>query len=155
MLDRNWYDKSPGSKFAPDQVLVEERARKARVFLRELAQEGPDDAHIVVITHGRFAHFLTEDYSGLHFQRYTTYGHATMRSFEFVNLLGNDPNAKMVETADSSIKSRLPRFVDLDDEERSRLKLCAVMGVELQKPSHNEPEPAENLDPRLLEAGSS
>ncbi|KAI1368175.1 histidine phosphatase superfamily [Xylaria arbuscula] len=138
MIDSRWSDKTTGSRFAPDVALIEERARKARVFLRELAQSGPEDAHIPVITHGSFAHFLTENYAGLSLQQYTTFQDVGMRSFEFVDLLGDDRDAKMIETADSLAKSKLPRFEDLDDVEKSRLKMCAVMGVERQKTSNSQ-----------------
>ncbi|KAI0508334.1 histidine phosphatase superfamily [Xylaria bambusicola] len=133
LLERNWYDKGQGSKYAPDVGLVEKRARKARTILRDLAASGPDDARIIVITHGGFAHFLTEDYSGLSERYFTAYGNLTIRGFEFVDLLGEDPDAKLVETADSLAWSKLPRFVDLSDEEKARLKSYAVARVELQK----------------------
>ncbi|TGJ83499.1 hypothetical protein E0Z10_g5256 [Xylaria hypoxylon] len=133
LLDRHWCYKGQGSKYTPDVALVEERAREARVFLRELAQSGPDNAHIVVVSHGGFLHFLTEDYSGLSEQYFTAYGNTTMRSFRFVDLNGNDPDAKMVETNESCQKSGLPRFTDMGDDEKERLKSYAVARVEWQK----------------------
>lgn len=117
----------------PDVALVQERAREARVFLRELAQSGPENAHIVVVGHGGFLHFLTEDFSGLSEERFSTYGNATIRSFQFVDLNGNDRHARMVETDESCRKSRLPRFVDLSREERERLRSFAVARVDHQK----------------------
>ncbi|KAI0457202.1 histidine phosphatase superfamily [Xylaria acuta] len=119
LLDRDWCYKGQGSKYMPDLALVEARAREARVFLRELAQSGPDDAHIVVVSHGGFLHFLTEDFSGLSERRFTSYGNMSIRSFRFVDLYGNDPDAKMVQTEESCRRSRFPpsgsdsRFLDI------------------------------------------
>ncbi|KAI0423835.1 histidine phosphatase superfamily [Xylaria sp. FL1042] len=133
LLDRKWWLKRQGSKYVPDVALVEARAREARVFLRELAQEGPDDAHIVVISHGGFLHFLTDNYSGLTENCFTTYGNTAVRSFQFANLSGTDPDAKLVETDESVQRSRLPRFTELSDEEKELRKSFAVRRVEAQK----------------------
>ncbi|KAI0438095.1 histidine phosphatase superfamily [Xylaria telfairii] len=133
LLDRDWYHKGQGSKYIPDLALVEERAREARVFLRELAQSGPDDAHIVVVSHGGFLHFLTEDFSGLSEKYFTSYGNTTTRSFQFVDLYGNDPDAKMVQTEESCQRSRFPRFIDMSEDDKQRLKSYAVERVDWQK----------------------
>lgn len=132
-LDRDWCHKGPDSKYIPDVALVEARAREARVFLRDLARRAPDDAHIVVVSHGGFIHFLTEDFSGLWERYFTSYGNTTMRSFQFVDLHGDDPDAKMVQTEDSCQMSRYPRFVDMSEDERKRLRSFAVARVEWQK----------------------
>lgn len=114
-------------------ALVEDRAREARVFLRDLARRGPDDAHIVVVSHGGFIHFLTEDFSGLWAKCFTSYGNTTMRSFQFVDLHGDDPDAKLVQTEESCRLSRYSRFVDLSEREKMRLRSIAVARVEWQK----------------------
>ncbi|KAI0534301.1 histidine phosphatase superfamily [Xylaria digitata] len=133
LLDRDWCYKGQGSKYIPDVALIEERAREARVFLRDLAQSGPENAHIVVVSHGGFLHFLTEDFSGLSERYFTTYGNTTMRSYRFADLYGRDPDAKMVETSWSCQRSGLPRFGDMSDDEKPRLKSYAVARVEAQK----------------------
>ncbi|KAI0970947.1 histidine phosphatase superfamily [Xylaria arbuscula] len=133
LLDRNWFLKKQGSKYIPDVALVEARACEARVFLRDLARCGPPDAHIVVVSHGGFLHFLTENYSGLTDEHFTTYKNTTMRSFQFVDLYGTDPDAKMVETKESLQKSMLPPFTELDDEKKELLKSYAVRRIDAQK----------------------
>ncbi|KAI1741088.1 phosphoglycerate mutase-like protein [Xylaria scruposa] len=133
LVERDWYHKDQSSKYIPDLALVEARAREARVFLRELAQSGPDDAHIIVVSHAGFLHFLTEDFSGLSEQYFTTYGNMTMRSFQFVDLYGDDPDAKMVQTEESCRRSRFPRFVDMSETDKERLKSYAVKRVKRQK----------------------
>ncbi|KAI0555819.1 phosphoglycerate mutase-like protein [Xylaria curta] len=133
LLELDWYRKGQGSKYIPDIALVEARAREARVFLRELAQSGPEDAHIIVVSHGGFLHFLTEDFSGLSEQYFTAYGNMTMRSFEFVDLYGDDTDAKMVQTEESCQRTRFPRFVDMSEVDKERLKSYAVDRVNWQK----------------------
>jgi broad specificity phosphatase PhoE len=133
LLDNNWCYKGQGSKYVPDMTLIEARARDARVFLRELAQSAPDDAHIVIVSHGGFLHFLTEDYSGLSQRYFTSYGNTAMRSFQFVDLYGDDPDAKMVEMEESYQISRSPCFAEMSDDDKKRLKSYAVARVEWQK----------------------
>jgi broad specificity phosphatase PhoE len=70
-VPKGWNDKtSPGSPWAPQIEALEERARKARVWLRDLgrrykAEGRGDSADIVVTTHGGFLHFLTLDWEGM------------------------------------------------------------------------------------------
>ncbi|KAI1121775.1 histidine phosphatase superfamily [Nemania abortiva] len=132
LLDRDWCSKVQGSKYLPDMALVEARAREARVFIRELAQKAPDDAHIIVVSHGGFLHFLTEEYSGLSEEYFTTYGNASMRSFQFADLHGKDPDAKLIETEESCELSGWPCFIDMSDDEKELLKTYAVARVNWQ-----------------------
>lgn len=73
LVEEGWNDKtSPGSKWAPRVDALEERAREARVWLRELARKsGGEDDEIVVVTHGGFLHFLTQDWDGMDLSRGT------------------------------------------------------------------------------------
>ncbi|KFZ14048.1 hypothetical protein V501_03414 [Pseudogymnoascus sp. VKM F-4519 (FW-2642)] len=59
-----WTDKSAGSVFQPllDKLIA--RGREARRALRELVKlDG--DGQVVVVLHGAFMHFLTNDWRGL------------------------------------------------------------------------------------------
>jgi len=60
----DWTDKTEGSPWEPEFGKLEARARKARLFLRDLVA-GEEDAHVAVVTHGGLVHFLTEDWSGI------------------------------------------------------------------------------------------
>lgn len=60
-LSQSWEDKGRTGPNQPDLLKLEARARQARIFLRELAGKDNDD-HIVVVTHGDYLHFLTEDW---------------------------------------------------------------------------------------------
>lgn len=67
LLRPDWTDKSRSSPWAPEMGKLEERAKKARVWLRTLGSQVKDgeDAHIIAVTHGGFLHFLTQDWDGM------------------------------------------------------------------------------------------
>ncbi|KAI0484202.1 phosphoglycerate mutase-like protein [Xylariaceae sp. FL0804] len=150
LLDRDWNFKGEGSKYIPDVKLIEARAREARVFIRDLARKAPADAHIVVVSHGGFLHFLTEDFAGLYRPGggyFTSYGNLTMRSFQFADLHGtgstdggngdggeddDGDNARLVETASSRARLPFRPWVDLTPEEREQNRACAVERVDAQ-----------------------
>lgn len=64
LVTDGWNDKSETGPWFPEMGKVEARARAARRWLRDLARRAGDDAHIVVVTHGGFLHFLTDDWDG-------------------------------------------------------------------------------------------
>ncbi|KAI1341910.1 phosphoglycerate mutase-like protein [Xylariaceae sp. FL0016] len=132
-LDSNWSYRGPGSFYTPDLALVEERARQARLFIRNLARQARDDAHIVVVSHGGFLHFLTQDFAGIGGRYFTSYGNLTMRSFHFDDLHGQDSVAAMSETPSSQEKNNFNCWSTLSEEERRIAKACATRRVEAQK----------------------
>lgn len=76
LLARGWNDKtSAASPYAPRPERLEARARAARRWLRDLGRDhhhqhgGGADAEIVVVTHGGFLHFLTQDWDGMDIAR--------------------------------------------------------------------------------------
>ncbi|KAJ8123050.1 hypothetical protein ONZ43_g902 [Nemania bipapillata] len=97
-----WYLKGPDTEFFPTLGKVEDRARFARLFLRQCAQKLEEDDHIVIITHGAFAHFLVQDFAGLNVGRGSgVWSNAGYRSFEFVDLEGQDGEAPLREIRDN------------------------------------------------------
>lgn len=69
-LVRGWNDKvAAASPWAPLPERLEARALGARRWLRrmgrEAEKEGLQDVEIVVVTHGGFLHFLTQDWDGM------------------------------------------------------------------------------------------
>ena len=64
LLHDDWNDKSPASRYYPDPVKLEARARDVRRWLRDLVRDAGDDAQVVLVTHGGILHFLTEDWDG-------------------------------------------------------------------------------------------
>ncbi len=66
LVHDGWNHKGPGSPYAPEIAKLDARAREARRWLRDLGRaSGPEDVHVVVVTHGGFLHFLTEDWGGV------------------------------------------------------------------------------------------
>ncbi|KAI1330625.1 hypothetical protein F5Y16DRAFT_396118 [Xylariaceae sp. FL0255] len=120
---------------APDEELVEKRAREARAFIRQLACQAPVDAHIVVIADGLVLHYLTGDFAGLSETAFTSYENAHFRSFEFKNLDGDDLDATLEETKQSHENSQLPLYTSLSEVEQARLKSFATRRIKKQKES--------------------
>lgn len=106
-VPRGWNDKtSAGSPWAPRVEALEERARAARVWLRDLgrrwkAEGRGDSADIVVTTHGGFLHFLTQDWEGLDISKGTGWNNTEYRSYEFDEPEGDDAEARIHETKPS------------------------------------------------------
>lgn len=63
LVHEGWNSKS--GRWASNAPAIEKRAREARVWLRELGvraeKEGMQDVNIVVVTHGGFLHYFTDD----------------------------------------------------------------------------------------------
>lgn len=63
LVHEGWNSKS--GRWASNAPAIEKRAREARVWLRDLGmraqEEGVEDVNIVVVTHGGFLHYFTED----------------------------------------------------------------------------------------------
>ncbi|PQE17712.1 Histidine phosphatase superfamily clade-1 protein [Rutstroemia sp. NJR-2017a BVV2] len=64
LVKEGWNDKT-GGRFEPSSGAIQARAREARVWLRGLGKdyEGEGDVNVVVVTHGGFLHYFTEDVS--------------------------------------------------------------------------------------------
>ncbi|KAI1411749.1 phosphoglycerate mutase-like protein [Hypoxylon sp. FL1857] len=106
LLINKWYRKGSDSPYAPSVEKVEERAMMARRWLRMLARmavkAGKEDAHIVAVTHGEFAHWLTEDFVGVGFRRNSGWSVCEFRSYQFTDLDAPDTeDVPLVETQES------------------------------------------------------
>jgi broad specificity phosphatase PhoE len=64
-IRKGWNSKGEGSYFEPALDKLPTRARDARLALRKIAASLGDDAHIAVVSHGAFLHFLTEEWHGI------------------------------------------------------------------------------------------
>lgn len=64
LVHEGWNNKSYYTKWAPEAHKIEARAKEARIWLRELGLKYGEDADIVVVTHGGYLHYFTEDWSG-------------------------------------------------------------------------------------------
>ncbi|KAM0461031.1 hypothetical protein ACHAO4_001830 [Trichoderma viride] len=100
-IREGWDFKGEGSYFEPSLEKLPARARDARLTLREIAAGLGDDAHIAVVSHGAFLHFLTEDWHGITEIYPTSWKNCEYRSFQFIDPTGQDPSAEMRETDES------------------------------------------------------
>ncbi|KAI1388377.1 phosphoglycerate mutase-like protein [Hypoxylon trugodes] len=105
-LDENWQEKGPDSLYCPHPKEVERRALDVREWLRDAAKDeyekGNHDAHIVVVTHGEFAHWLTGDFAGVSYYRNSGWACTELRSYRFEDLESErHGNAPLKETQES------------------------------------------------------
>ncbi|KAH8816068.1 phosphoglycerate mutase family protein-like protein [Xylogone sp. PMI_703] len=141
LVKEGWNDKTASSKWAPVATKIDARAREARVFLRELgrkrakelvrqgvvADEKDAEPHIVVVTHGGFLHYFTEDWEGHDGFLGTGWQNTEFRSYNFVVQDGDgeeDKGASLVETAESR-KRRNGKEIPLTREEQINLRRVA------------------------------
>ncbi|RWA10424.1 hypothetical protein EKO27_g4682 [Xylaria grammica] len=88
LSDGWWYKGASESYGGRSREIIAERARQARLFIRNVAKSLNDDDHIVVVTHSLFIPHLIEN--GPKFRN------AEFRSCHFVDLLGDDSQATLV-----------------------------------------------------------
>lgn len=63
LVHEGWNDKSANTRWASRGDKIEARARDARRWLRDLGMKSGRDAEIVVVTHGEYLHYFTEDWT--------------------------------------------------------------------------------------------
>ncbi|KAK4043103.1 histidine phosphatase superfamily [Parachaetomium inaequale] len=125
-----WNVKTGDSPFAPVMARLEARARKARVWLREVGREfervNPGvDAHVAVVTHGGILHFLTQDWDGMNPEAGTGWANTEWRSYEFVDGLEGDTDgeARLRETG-GSWRRRRGSATGLTETEQMELRVA-------------------------------
>ncbi|ESZ92429.1 hypothetical protein SBOR_7188 [Sclerotinia borealis F-4128] len=115
---------------------IEKRARNARVWLRQLGiqaeKEGVQDVQIVVVTHGGFLHYFTDDWEDSTLFVGTGWSNTEFRSFHFTNTDHSDhsdANASVQETKESR-ERRKGTEKPLSREEQTNLRMTAEIGWE-------------------------
>ncbi|KAM3513774.1 hypothetical protein MY11210_002587 [Beauveria gryllotalpidicola] len=116
--DGLWTDKLGDTPFEPTKDKIEARAREARRALRDLAGL-QTDKHIVVVTHGAFLHFLTDEFQDIPSGNATSWKNCEYRSYQFVDATGTDDGAAIIETDESWQRRRgdKPRLSQHDLDE--------------------------------------
>ncbi|KAI1461061.1 phosphoglycerate mutase-like protein [Annulohypoxylon moriforme] len=152
----DWYLKGPDTPFAPDIAKLETRALRARCFLlaivRDLVKQGKQDARVVVVTHGEFAHWLTNDFVGTGYHRNSSWRNGEIRSYQFEKLdVSEGDELPLVETQESLQRRGLTAPVVLSDEEKAELKRIASIRVVSYASSYAERERREREAQRLAE----
>ncbi|OTB09531.1 hypothetical protein M426DRAFT_316076 [Hypoxylon sp. CI-4A] len=121
LVQKGWNDKSRGSKYYPNPSNLEARSRAARLWLRDLVKEAGDDAQVVLVTHGGILHFLTQDWDGVKVEKGTGWENTELRSYEFEDPTGQDPDASLKEIQ-SSWRRRRGSAIPLTETEQLQLR---------------------------------
>lgn len=118
LVHEGWNNKK--GKWSPSASAIEARARQARLFLRDLGAQAAEkengDQHIVVVTHGGYLHYFTEDWDGHEKFTGTGWANTEFRSYEFVD--GEEENAGLVETKESRDRRKGEEIPLTRDEQR-------------------------------------
>jgi hypothetical protein len=126
LVTQDWANKT--GRWSPASAAIEARARYARVYLRNLAQEAArsssEDVQIVVVTHGSYLHYFTEDWDGHTLFTGTGWANTEFRSYNFVNADGKDADASLIETKESR-ESRKGSEIPLTADEQRELRASA------------------------------
>ncbi|KAH7176621.1 histidine phosphatase superfamily [Dactylonectria macrodidyma] len=98
-VEETWCEKGVNSPYEPTLEKLLARGKKGRLTLREAAGNGDD--HILLVTHGGFLHFMTDDWQGVDADQATGWLNCEYRSYQFVDPTGKDEEAALRETDES------------------------------------------------------
>jgi broad specificity phosphatase PhoE len=121
LVKDGWNTKN--GRWSPAASAIEARARDARIWLRNLAQSqsGDGDVDIVVVTHGGYLHYFTEDWEGNEKFTGTGWENTEYRSYEFVDEAFKDSAASLVETMESrAARTGSQKPLTLDEQRELR-----------------------------------
>ncbi|KAJ5541087.1 hypothetical protein N7494_006163 [Penicillium frequentans] len=104
LLEDGWNSKK--GIYAPTSEAVRSRAAELRTWLWKLPHK-----HVVLVTHGAFLHYLTEDWSLYDRQRGTAYRNCEYRQFTFTDE-STESEAHLLEVGGNSTKIGRPLGVD-------------------------------------------
>ncbi|KAL5615434.1 hypothetical protein BROUX41_005479 [Berkeleyomyces rouxiae] len=106
-VEVGWNDKlGAESIYKSNMDKIEARATNARKELQGIARQwelenGDQDAHVVVVSHGAFLHFLAECFHNIPPKNATGWTNAAYRTFTFADASLVDTNATIIETTES------------------------------------------------------
>ncbi|OCT53444.1 phosphoglycerate mutase family protein [Cladophialophora carrionii] len=147
LLTDTWNVKTLENRYSPASAAIKARARDCRKLLREKARElargGDDNVEIVLVTHGGYLHYLTDDWedaaklsgTGWENTEYRTY------TFETSFLSDDDSEAHLTETLDSRHRRGISHPMP-DHEKQKELFERMMQGWEdqgLQNPAKLSP----------------
>lgn len=108
-LDNKWNDKSSTSRYYPSGTAIKARAQAARQQIRQLMKAlvdaGDSDAQVILVTHGGFLHYFTNDWEDSNKYLGTGWLNTETRSYTYAaGVDSNDEDAGLVETMESRIR---------------------------------------------------
>ncbi|KAI2463758.1 hypothetical protein F4781DRAFT_415550 [Annulohypoxylon bovei var. microspora] len=118
-LPSGWESTDPNSAYAYDAGKIKARTAAGREWLMDLAHTAGEGAHIVVMTHGKTAHFVADDFEGVEPPEYKADwdGDLSWRSYRFDFTAG-----KMIETLGSRTRRGVPAIHTLTEAENNQLR---------------------------------
>ena len=137
LIHDGWNSKSPNGRYSPKDSAIRARALSVRLLLRQkirdLIKQGNPAPQIVLVTHGGFLHYLTDDWEESDVTPGTGWRNCETRSYEFKDdhMQDVDGGAKLVETMASRLK-RGKTYSMLDQPEQDRLFKLSMQNWEAQ-----------------------
>ncbi|KAK2605930.1 hypothetical protein QQS21_003656 [Conoideocrella luteorostrata] len=110
LVKDGWNVKTLESRYSPQSSAIEARARDTRILLRqkirEMIKAGDVDAQVVLVTHGGFLHYFTDDWEDSYQYPGTGWHNCETRSYVFEEdvMLDKDGEARLTETLESREK---------------------------------------------------
>jgi broad specificity phosphatase PhoE len=110
LVQDGWNDKSLESRYSPRDKAIRARALSVRLLLRQKIRElmdiGIDSPEVVLVTHGGFLHYLTDDWEDSDVYAGTGWRNCELRSYQFEEdpTAGVDADARLVETTESRLR---------------------------------------------------
>ncbi|KIV90502.1 hypothetical protein PV10_07801 [Exophiala mesophila] len=132
LVSEDWNVKTISNRYSPAGPAIQRRARDARALLREkareLAKQGDENVEIVLVAHGAYMHYISDDWE--HADRFLSTGwenceHRTY-TFEKDFMTDDDPEAFLTETMDS--RRRRGKEHPMFDHDQ-QVSLCQEMMV--------------------------
>ncbi|KAI9738748.1 MAG: hypothetical protein M1834_008255 [Cirrosporium novae-zelandiae] len=120
LVEPGWNSKK--GKWAPTKEALEERAKWVRKWLQAKTSGLDEDTDVVMVTHGGFLHYLTEDWNGFGQFEGTGWSNTEFRSYNFASTADAEENPHFAETQES-IQRRTGNNPELTDMEKIELKL--------------------------------
>ncbi|KXH37641.1 hypothetical protein CNYM01_08365 [Colletotrichum nymphaeae SA-01] len=110
LVEDNWNLKDLGTRYSPESSAIAARAREVRIFIRQkirqLIERGNVDPHVVLVSHGGFLHYFTNDWEDAWLSPGTGWRNCETRSYIFKQdvMKDIDEEAMITETMDSRLR---------------------------------------------------
>lgn len=135
-LNDGWNDKSSTSRYSPMAEAIRTRAKAARQQIRHLTRAlvaaGNPDPQVVLVTHGGYLHYFTEDWEDSNKYLGTGWYNCETRSYTFeAGIDSNDDAAHIIETQESR-RQRGKSARGADRQEQQQLYQKSLQGWEAQ-----------------------
>jgi broad specificity phosphatase PhoE len=110
LTKEGWNVKNLDNRYSPHSSAINARARDARILLRQkirdLVKNGDVDAQVILVTHGSYLHYFTDDWEDSYQYPGTGWHNCETRSYAFEGdfMTELDEEARLTETTESRQK---------------------------------------------------